>query len=161
MQTNSRKAGRPYKQKQKQAADAKAKVPGRKEKDGTGAVIKLEILRAALPNLIDLTIRQQQARATYNEAVTAVAESAGLLAATVSKFVKARAGDNFLEDKAKAQQLALCFEELGPLDDHKAATHPSELFEGQDPDDEDADEQEDEAGATVTHGEQRPAPPVH
>jgi len=168
-QVDARKAGKPYKQKANKAAEKAAKaaqVTGRKEKDGTTAVVKLETLRVRLPNLIDLTIKVQQARAELNEAVTATAEACGLLSATVAKFVKARAGDNFLEQKAKAQQLALCFEELGPLDDDKPKgdpIHPSELFdkkgEGRDPDDDDGDGDdgpEDEPGATVTTGGVQP-----
>ena len=41
-----------------------------------------------------------------------MAEQSGLLAATVRKYVKARAGDKFEDEKTKAQQLALCFEEI-------------------------------------------------
>jgi hypothetical protein len=150
-QVDSRKAGKSYKK----------KTIGRKEKDGAEAVIKLETLRVRLHDLIALRIKSGQAAADYNDAVKAVAEASGLLSATVNKFVRARAGDNFLEDKAKAQQLALCFEELGPLDDDEPKAdpkHPAELFgEGQrdhGADDEDDAEEEDEkeTGATVTRG---------
>ena len=109
-QVDARKAGKPYKRKQKEAT-------GRKEKDGTEAVIKLDVLRDRAQDLVTLNIKMGQASAQYNEAVKAVAKASGLLSAVVSKYIRSRAGNNFLEDKAKAQQLALVFEELGPLDD--------------------------------------------
>ena len=102
-------AKEPYKKRQRRAE-------GRKERDGSESVIKLETLRVRLPNLIDMLIASRQAQKQYLDGVKAVAEATGLLSSTVSKFVRARAGDNFREDRMRAEQLALVFEEIGELD---------------------------------------------
>ena len=90
----------------------KESVRGRKDQ-GQESVIKLESLQTKVDHLVKLNHEAESAHADYNDAVKAVAESSGLLAATVNKYVKARVGDKFEEAKTKALQLALVFEECG------------------------------------------------
>lgn len=87
-------------------------VRGRKEQ-GQPKVIQLESLRTRVDDLVDLRAKAAAAADAYGEAVKATAEQAGLLASVVRKFVDARAGEKFEEAKTKAQQLSLCFEEIG------------------------------------------------
>lgn len=122
-QADSRKAKKPYKQRQR-------KAEGRKSRDGSESVIKLETLRTRAQNLIELRLAMGDASARYNNAVKAVAEATGLLSTTVNKYVRARAGDNFREDRMKAQQLALVFEECGELDGTEGDTGEDEQDEG-------------------------------
>jgi hypothetical protein len=102
-------AKEPYKRRQKRAE-------GRKGRDGTESVIKLETLRVRLPNLIEMLIASRLAQKQYLDGVKAVAESTGLLSSTVSRFVRARAGDSFREERMRAEQLSLVFDEIGELD---------------------------------------------
>lgn len=88
-------------------------VRGRTD-NGQEAVIKLESLQTKVQHLVGLHNTAAEAKQDYNDAVKAVAESSGLLAATVSRYVKARAGDNFEDAKTKALQLSLVFEEIEP-----------------------------------------------
>ena len=91
----------------------KKSVPGRKDA-GQEAVVKLESLSTKVDHLIALHEKVATATNDYQDAVKAVAEASGLLSATVTKYVKARAGDEdkFEEAKTKALQLALVFEEV-------------------------------------------------
>jgi len=99
------------------AADVALDMPkgsrGRKDESGTPAVIKLESLETKTDHLIKLCTKADEAATDYKEAVNKVAESAGLNAATVNKYIKARVGDKFDETNQKIQQLALVFEECG------------------------------------------------
>jgi hypothetical protein len=86
---------------------------GRKDKDGTEAVIKLQPLKKAISELETLKNKSDQARDKLNDAVKAVAEQSGLLSSVVRKLVNARCGENFAEEKTKAEQLAMVFGEVG------------------------------------------------
>lgn len=81
--------------------------------DGQEGVIKLEALTTKVDHLVKLHTAAADAKRDYNDAVKVVAEASGLLAATVSRYIKARAGDNFDDAKKKAMQLSLVFEEIG------------------------------------------------
>lgn len=104
---DSKVAGKPYNN----------NAPGRKSRDGSEAVIKLETLQTRMNDLVALKIKSGQAAAEYTMAIKAVAEATGLLSVTVNKIVRAKAGNSFVEDKVKAQQLALVFEECGEFDE--------------------------------------------
>ena len=93
--------------------DDKKTAPGRKD-SGQEAVVKLESLATKVDHLTDLYNKVTSATTNYQDAVKAVAEASGLLSATVTKYVKARAGDEdkFEDAKTKALQLALVFEEV-------------------------------------------------
>jgi hypothetical protein len=80
---------------------------GRKDRDGQSSVIKLESLSIKVDHLLDLYKQY-----TDSDAVKSIAEQAGLNAATVRKYIKARAGDDFDSTREKVLQLALVFEEL-------------------------------------------------
>lgn len=112
-QVDSKVAGKPYKG-----------APGRKERDGSEAVIKLETLQTRMQDLVELRIAASDAAREYNEAVKAVAEATGLLSVTVNKIVRSKAGNSYVEDKVKAQQLALVFEECGEFDSPSGSGTP-------------------------------------
>ena len=94
------------------ALDLKPGARGRRDR-GQEAVIKLETIKTRVGELVKLQKAAEDAAETFGDAIKKAAEDSGLLAATVRKFVKARAGDKFEEEKTKAQQLALVFEEVG------------------------------------------------
>ena len=94
------------------ALDLKTGARGRRDR-GQEAVIKLETIKTRVGELVKLQKAAEDAAETFGDAIKKAAEDSGLLAATVRKFVKARAGDKFEEEKTKAQQLALVFEEVG------------------------------------------------
>ena len=83
----------------------------RKDSDGQSAVFNPEAVTTKVDHLVSLYKAQQNAATDFSEAIKAVAENAGINAASLRKFVAAKAGDDFEEAKAKVQQLALVFEE--------------------------------------------------
>ncbi len=86
---------------------------GRKDADKQEAVIKTKIVKDRVEELVNLKRAADEAGVQFNDAIKAAAEKSGLLAATVRKFVVARAGENFEEEARKVEQLSLIFEEIG------------------------------------------------
>lgn len=86
---------------------------GRRDSEGTPAVINLETVKTKEDHLIRLCNKADEAATDYKEAVNKIAESAGINSATLNKYIKARAGDKFDETNQKVQQLALVFDECG------------------------------------------------
>ena len=101
--------------------DADLKIPhthgsrarGRKNADKQEAVITMAPVKESIDELVALKIQADAAGDKFNDAVKATAEKAGLLASVVRKFVQARAGEKFEEEKTKCVQLSLVFEEVG------------------------------------------------
>jgi len=62
-----------------------------------------------------LRIAAVQAADEYREASKAVAEACGLHPSTVSRYIKARSGENYDREKDRVEQLSLVFEEVGAL----------------------------------------------
>lgn len=157
-QVDSSKAKRSYKKRQR-------KTEGRKGRDGSESVIQLDVLRERIQDLVGLRVALGQATRKFQEAIKATAEASGLVSATVMRFVKARAGDNFREERMKAQQMALVFDEIGELgadEKPEGTAHPETLFggngngasgHGRDPDDADDDDGEQHEAA--------PTPPAN
>ena len=85
-------------------------VKGRKDQ-GQEAVIEPDVLNAKLKELVHLHNKKTEASDAFNDAVKRVAEKSGLLASVVAKVVAASATDKFEDEKKKAQQLSLAFEE--------------------------------------------------
>jgi ATP-dependent 26S proteasome regulatory subunit len=85
---------------------------GRKDNSGQETVFNPEALATRADDLVNLYKAQCTAADDFSEAVKAVAEKAGVNAASVRKFIVAKAGDDFEEAKAKVLQLALVFEEV-------------------------------------------------
>jgi len=92
---------------------------GRKDKQGQEVVIKMKELEDRIVDLVDLYNKAGQASDKLNDAVKGAAEKCGLQASIVKKFVVARAGENFQEKRRDAEQLLLCFEEIGLLGGEK------------------------------------------
>jgi len=88
---------------------------GRKDKDKEdGAVIVLAPLKKKLRNLGQLAQKVADASAALREAEKAIAKETGLLKSVVHRMVKATSGDSdqFEDEKRKAEQISLCFEEI-------------------------------------------------
>ncbi|HEY4037832.1 MAG TPA: hypothetical protein VGM15_03340 [Burkholderiaceae bacterium] len=85
---------------------------GRKDAEGQEKVITLDPLREKIDYLVGLKREAESAAEIYAEGVKTVAEQAGLLSATVNKFVGARL-KNFDEKRRMCAQLEMCFEEIG------------------------------------------------
>jgi len=85
------------------------KARGRKDQ-GIEAVPNSKPVLDAIEDLVHLHRKKEDASDTYNSAVKKVAERAGLLSAVVNKFVAAKAGDKFEDEKKKVEQLALVFD---------------------------------------------------
>jgi hypothetical protein len=88
------------------------RVRGRKDQ-GQEAVVKTDVLKDKVADLVHLHNKAAAAAETYGDAIKTTAEKAGLLASVVRKFVAARAGEKFEEEKKKAEQLSLVFDEVG------------------------------------------------
>lgn len=92
--------------------NGKTRARGRRDRNsGQEAVIEAGIVRDKLADLTELYIAQTKATDAYSEAIKACAESSGLLANVVSKYVKAMATDKAEAKKREAEQLCLLFEE--------------------------------------------------
>ena len=95
------------------ALNAGKKPRGRKNADKQEAIITMKPVKDAIDDLVDLHTKAAEASDKLNDAIKGVAEKAGLLASVVRKFVQARAGKKFDEEKTKCEQLSLVFEEVG------------------------------------------------
>jgi hypothetical protein len=87
---------------------------GRKDKTGQPAVMQPGVLKEKLNQLVKLKKAADEAATEFNEGVSKTAEKSGMLASVVRKVVTAAAGENFEEEKRKAEQMSLAFEEVGP-----------------------------------------------
>lgn len=96
-------------------ADLKGTKPqGRKDSDGQAMVITLDKLTPkVITHLVELRHHLDAVSGDFNDAIKAKAEEAGILAATLRKFIDAKAGEKFSEKKEKVLQLSLVFEKLG------------------------------------------------
>lgn len=88
---------------------------GRRDSQGQEGVIKLKPAEDSIQELVDLYVKAGEASDKLNDAIKAVAEKSELLASVVRKFVTARAGEKFEEEKRKCEQLGLLFDEIGLL----------------------------------------------
>lgn len=79
----------------------------------TKSAYKLETLKTRIDHLIKLHRACEVASNDFKDAIKHTAEDAGLDAATVSKYIKARAGEKFESTRDKAIQLAIVFDEVG------------------------------------------------
>jgi len=95
---------------------AARKVRGRKAKtsDHREAIIKLDELHPlAIETMITDFKQAQDAATVLGESIKAWAEKAGIQSSVLRKFIAARAGEHFGDNKRDAMQLSLLFEELG------------------------------------------------
>lgn len=96
--------------------DAIGKARGRKDKEkDDGAVIKMKPLKDSLRELGVAAIKVRDANDALKAIVKVVAEKSGLRSSVVRAMTKAQAGDSddFADAKAKVDQLAIVFEEIG------------------------------------------------
>jgi hypothetical protein len=95
------------------ALDMKKGARGRKDKSGQEAVFSKTALVSRMPELIQAYKHAKAVNEDLNDAIKVAAEKGGVLASVVRKYVAARAGENFTEEKEKVEQLSLVFEECG------------------------------------------------
>ena len=93
-----------------------AKAKGRKDASGQEAIIKMKVAGDARKHLVKLLIAKQEAAEDYSAAIKAKAEAAGIQASVLGKYISAIAGEKYEEKKRDAEQLALCFDELGEFE---------------------------------------------
>lgn len=105
-----------------QATLAIDKARGRKDSTWQTQVVKMKVVVDRIADLVSLHVKATAAKDKLADAIKAVAESAGLNASSVSKFVAARASDNFEERAEKVAQLALVFEEVGAVSGSRGGT---------------------------------------
>lgn len=86
------------------------KARGRKTKDKQEAVIKPDVLRERMGELVKLKKAADSAAVELNDAIKAAAEKSGLLATVVRKAVVASAGEDFEAKHREVEQLQLAFE---------------------------------------------------
>ena len=86
------------------------KAIGRTDREGQESVIKISVVKDGVDNAVALYRKAAECDAQLNDAIKAMAEKSGLLAATVRKYVVAKASEDFQEHKRKVTQLALVFE---------------------------------------------------
>ncbi len=75
--------------------------------------IKLEALSVAMGELEDAWTRKQQATEDYGTLIKSTAEAARLDPSVIRAYVTARMADRTEKEKRKAEQLSLCFDQLG------------------------------------------------
>jgi hypothetical protein len=86
---------------------------GRKDSSGQEANVDLTKLKSGVSHLVALHMQCKDARTEYSEAVKALAESCGVNAASIRRFVNARAGKNYSDHRRNSQQLEMMFDEVG------------------------------------------------
>lgn len=87
-------------------------VKGRQDSSKQEKTIEVKKLDEKMDHLVSLHTACKEASTNFSDAIKAVAESSGLQASVVRRFVAAKAGDNFGDRKRDAEQLALVFEEV-------------------------------------------------
>jgi hypothetical protein len=85
---------------------------GRKDSSGQEQTFNPEAVQTRADDLVRLYRSQQHAATDFSDAIKAVAEKAGINAASLRKWVVAKAGDDFDAVREKVRQLALVFEEV-------------------------------------------------
>jgi hypothetical protein len=76
-------------------------------------VLRTKPVRDALENLTALALAKKAAADEFAEAVESVALKSRIDKGVLASYVSAIAGDKATKKKAKAQQLALLFDEIG------------------------------------------------
>lgn len=95
------------------ASTDKPRARGRKDKEKQEAVIRVDVVRERIEELVGLHRAAKDAAQALNDAITATVEKAGLHAANVRKFVAARASGEFTDKAENVAQLALIFDWVG------------------------------------------------
>jgi hypothetical protein len=87
-------------------------VKGRQDAAKQEKKIEIQKLDEKMDHLVSLHTACKEAGTNFSDAIKAVAESSGLQASVVRRFVAAKAGENFGDRKRDAEQLALVFDEI-------------------------------------------------
>jgi hypothetical protein len=87
-------------------------TPGRVD-GGQEQAIQIGKISDKLDHLLKLHRKCEEAKENLSDAIKAVAESGGIHASVLKRFVAARGGDGFTKAKIKSEQLQLLFDEIG------------------------------------------------
>ena len=87
------------------------KARGRKDSQGQSEVIRSDVVKDRLDELVRLYNVATESTDALSEAVNAAAEASGFNAAAVRAVVRAKATDTWQDKAQKAAQLALAFDE--------------------------------------------------
>lgn len=95
--------------------DSKARDqgPAGREDGGQPQVMRVQVVADKIQHLLKLQGKAERAKEDLGDAIKSVAESAGIHASVLKRFVAARYSDNYEKARAKAGQLDLLFEEVG------------------------------------------------
>lgn len=93
-------------------ADEKTDTPGRID-GGHEQAIQIGKISDKLDHLLKLHRKCEEAKENLSDAIKSVAESGGIHASVLKRFVAARGGDGFTKAKVKSEQLQLLFDEIG------------------------------------------------
>ena len=82
-----------------------------------GAVLDMDRVRGALSKTVVQNLEAQLARArdsadAYKESLKAIAEVSGIKKSVLGKWIKARVDEKGIDEREKAEQLQLLFDEL-------------------------------------------------
>ena len=81
--------------------------------DSTEQIVRLKPVRDKLDHLKELAVAAKEAATDLSEALDAVAAAARVDKTALRAFVSAQVSDKTRERKARAEQLALLFDEVG------------------------------------------------
>lgn len=88
-------------------------VAGRKESGGQEKIIKSEVVKEKITELMELKNKAKQSREAFSAAVKAVAKESGYMTSVVRALVDARADNDFKDAQRKYDQLSLIFSDVG------------------------------------------------
>lgn len=87
-------------------------APGR-EDGGQEQAVRVTVIADKMEHLLKLYRKCEDAKGNLSDAIKSVAESGGIHASVLKRFIAARGGDGFLKSKVKSEQLQLLFDEIG------------------------------------------------
>lgn len=87
-------------------------TPGRVD-GGQEQAVKVTAILDKLEHLLKLYRKCENAKQDLSDGIKSVAESGGIHASVLKRFVAARGGDGFVKARAKSEQLQLLFDEIG------------------------------------------------
>lgn len=95
------------------ADEGERKPRGRKGADGIEMTITISNVKDGSAECMKLFNKSERAKTLYKEAIKKVAESGGIQASTLNKWIKASAKGKFADVKRDIEQQALVFDECG------------------------------------------------
>jgi hypothetical protein len=94
------------------AAPKAGRGNGKKKLAEGEGVIRVDLIRPSVAELVALYRRKVDAAAAYKDAIQAIATKAGVNKKALGTYIKAKAEDKLYETHARIKQLELLFEEI-------------------------------------------------